>query len=138
MNYAPNLESIVSQERPKQRLNYPDDQMTLKTVSIHDSVCLQAAENCIDDQYFNAIYSQHGMQSNQDGVFGFSNVPASSQHFIRSLHNEGIIDNAMISLFISKDTNVHKSHLQIGSYNPTFVEGGESALSWVESPSLSG
>ena len=90
---------------------------------------------CIDDFMFYAIYEQTGFKVGQDGVIGLAPHQTGKKKnsegplLLREMKKAKVIDRAVFSFFISDQHAKHHS-LQIGDYDTTYVQGGETNLHW--------
>lgn len=110
--------------------------VTLKVMAFTDTVCIgEGEELCNDDFKFYPIYEQTNLSSHEDGVLGIAPLQTQKKRenegpsFVDSLKKSGKIDRAIVALFVSRFESKQHS-IQIGDFDPSYVEGGEETIEW--------
>ena len=105
-----------------------------------DTVCLNDDPDdsmCMGQFQFYPISSQVGLGRHQDGIIGLAPHQDKHHHstshegplLLHELKKKGVIDRSMVAMFIA-DQHKKRRSIQIGDYDPSYVEGGESNLHW--------
>ena len=109
----------------------------LRVFAFTDTICLSDASDatCIDNFKFYPIYEQKNLPKGSDGIVGIAPLQTQKKKdkegpsFVHALKRAGIIDRALVGLFVSKFEDINHT-IQVGDFDPTVVEGGETGIQW--------
>lgn len=80
---------------------------------------------------FLALYKAQGLGKKSDGILGLSphkDTKKKKLHYLWSLKNSGIVDNAMVSFSVTSKDMADAPYALFGGYNSTQIVGGAAGL----------